>query len=72
MVPVVRALVEAAHREHRHAPRRSRLCVRLGASIVNDVTGFTDQATIDLAASTDGLRGGTRASYLRICHTAAP
>ena len=55
VVPVVRALVEAGaivSIDTRHA-EVARLCVRLGASIVNDVTGFTDQAMIDLAATTD-------------------
>ncbi len=55
IVPVVRALVEegaVVSVDTRH-PEVAELCVRLGASIVNDVTGFTDQRMIDLAAASD-------------------
>ncbi len=55
VVPVVRALVAEGAPvsiDTRHA-EVARMCVRLGASVVNDVTGFTDQRMIDLAAETD-------------------
>ena len=55
VVPVVRALVEAGavvSIDTRHADV-ARMCVRLGASIVNDVTGFTDPQMVQVAADTD-------------------
>ena len=54
VVPVVRALAEAGALvsiDTRHA-EVARLCVRLGAAIVNDVTGFTDPAMVAVAADT--------------------
>ena len=72
VIPVVRALVEAGavvSIDTRHADV-ARMCVRLGAAIVNDVSGFTDPEMVDVVAETscgciimhwnrDGL--GTRA-----------
>ena len=55
IVPVVRALVDAGacvSVDTRHA-EVAKMCVRLGASIINDVTGFTDPDMVDVAASTD-------------------
>ena len=55
VVPVVRALVEAGaivSVDTRHA-EVARMCVRLGASIVNDVSGFTDPEMVAVAADTD-------------------
>lgn len=54
VVPVVRALVEegAIVSVDTRYPEVAELCCRLGADIINDVTGFTDQKMIDLAAST--------------------
>lgn len=54
VVPVVRALVERGaivSIDTRHADV-ARMCVRLGASIVNDVTGFTDPEMVKVAADT--------------------
>ena len=54
VVPVVRALVDAGavvSVDTRHADV-ARMCVRLGAAIVNDVTGFTDPEMVDVAADT--------------------
>lgn len=54
VIPVVRGLVEAGAivsidtRHHDVA----RMCVRLGAAIVNDVEGFTDPAMVQVAADT--------------------
>ena len=55
IVPVVRALVEAGavvSVDTRHADV-ARMCVRLGAAIVNDVSGFTDPEMVAVAADTD-------------------
>ena len=55
VVPVVRALVEAGavvSVDTRHADV-ARMCVRLGAAIVNDVSGFTDPEMVQVAADTD-------------------
>lgn len=55
VVPVVRALVEAGavvSIDTRHADV-ARMCVRLGAAIVNDVSGFTDPEMVAVAADTD-------------------
>lgn len=55
VVPVVRALVEAGacvSVDTRHA-EVAKMCVRLGAAIINDVTGFTDPAMVEVAASCD-------------------
>lgn len=52
IVPVVRALVAAGaivSVDTRHA-EVARMCVRLGAAIINDVTGFTDPAMVAAAA----------------------
>ncbi|MCI1665730.1 MAG: dihydropteroate synthase [Atopobiaceae bacterium] len=54
VVPVVRDLVEAGaivSVDTRHADV-AKMCVRLGASIVNDVTGFTDPKMVQMAADT--------------------
>lgn len=54
VVPVVRGLVAAGATvsiDTRHADV-AKMCVRLGASIVNDVSGFTDPAMVEVAAST--------------------
>ncbi|HBO62016.1 MAG TPA: dihydropteroate synthase, partial [Olsenella sp.] len=54
IVPVVRALVEAGavvSVDTRHADV-ARMCVRLGAAIVNDVSGFTDPEMVRVAADT--------------------
>ena len=54
VVPVVRALVEAGavvSVDTRHA-EVARICVRLGAAIINDVSGFTDPEMVDVAADT--------------------
>jgi 2-amino-4-hydroxy-6-hydroxymethyldihydropteridine diphosphokinase len=54
VVPVVRDLVEAGavvSVDTRHADV-ARMCVRLGASIVNDVTGFVDPEMVKVAADT--------------------
>ena len=54
IVPVIRELVAAGaivSVDTRHA-EVARLCVRLGASIINDVTGFSDPAMIKVAATT--------------------
>ncbi len=54
IVPVVRALVEAGaivSVDTRHADV-ARMCVRLGAAIVNDVSGFTDSEMVKVAADT--------------------
>lgn len=55
IVPVVRGLVaEGAivSVDTRHADV-AKMCARLGASIINDVTGFTDPAMVQVAAETD-------------------
>lgn len=55
VVPVVRALVAegaCVSVDTRH-PEVARMCVRLGASIINDVTGFTDPAMVEVAADCD-------------------
>ena len=55
VVPVVRALAEAGavvSIDTRHADV-ARMCVRLGAAIVNDVSGFTDPDMVAVAADTD-------------------
>ncbi len=55
VVPVVRALAEAGavvSIDTRHAPT-AKICVRLGASIVNDVTGFTDPEMLDVVANSN-------------------
>ncbi len=55
IVPVVRALVaEGAivSVDTRHADV-AKMCVRLGASIINDVSGFTDPDMVQVAASTN-------------------
>ena len=55
VIPVVRGLVEAGavvSIDTRHA-EVARMCARLGAAIINDVSGFTDQEMIDVAADTD-------------------
>ena len=55
IVPVIRALVDAGavvSVDTRHADV-ARMCVRLGAAIVNDVTGFTDPEMVQVAADTD-------------------
>lgn len=55
IVPVVRALVAAGaivSVDTRHA-EVARMCVRLGASIINDVTGFTDPAMVQVAANSN-------------------
>lgn len=52
VVPVVRQLLDAGALvsvDTRHAAV-ARLCVRLGAQIINDVTGFTDPEMVRLAA----------------------
>ncbi len=54
VIPVVRALVEAGaivSIDTRHA-EVARMCVRLGAAIINDVSGFTDPEMVDVAADT--------------------
>ncbi len=54
VVPVVRALVAAGALvsiDTRHADV-ARMCVRLGADVVNDVSGFTDPEMVDVAADT--------------------
>lgn len=55
VVPVVRGLVAAGaivSIDTRHA-EVARMCLRLGASIVNDVSGFTDADMVELVASSD-------------------
>ena len=55
IVPVVKALVDAGavvSVDTRHA-EVARMCVRLGAQIVNDVSGFTQEDMIELAAEGD-------------------
>ena len=55
VVPVVRGLVAegaVVSIDTRHADV-AKMCVRLGASIVNDVTGFTDPEMVQVAAETD-------------------
>ena len=54
IVPVIRELVDAGaivSVDTRH-PDVAKMCVRLGASIVNDVTGFTNPDMVEVAAST--------------------
>lgn len=53
VIPVVRALADAGaivSIDTRHAST-AKMCVRLGASIVNDVTGFTDPQMVDVVAN---------------------
>lgn len=55
IVPVVRELVAQGaivSVDTRHA-QVAKICVRLGASIINDVTGFTDPAMVEVAAACD-------------------
>ena len=55
VVPVVRELVDAGavvSVDTRH-PEVARMCARLGAAIINDVTGFTDPAMVEMAAETE-------------------
>ncbi|MGI6231052.1 MAG: 2-amino-4-hydroxy-6-hydroxymethyldihydropteridine diphosphokinase [Tractidigestivibacter sp.] len=55
VVPVVRALVAAGaivSINTRHASV-AKMCVRLGASIINDVTGFTDPDMVQVVSETD-------------------
>ena len=57
IVPVIRGILAAAPTavvsvDTRH-PAVARVCVRLGVSIVNDVTGFTDPAMVQVAAESD-------------------
>lgn len=55
VVPVVRALVASGavvSVDTRHADV-AKMCMRLGASIVNDVEGFTDPAMMKVAADTN-------------------
>ena len=56
IVPVVRALVAegaVVSVDTRHADV-AKICVRLGAAIINDVTGFTDPKMVEVAAESDG------------------
>ena len=55
IVPVVRALVEAGaivSVDTRHA-QVAKMCLRLGASIINDVSGFTDPQMVAVVAESD-------------------
>lgn len=57
VVPVIRKILAAAPSailsiDTRHADV-AKMCVRLGVSIVNDVTGFTDPAMVEVAATTN-------------------
>ena len=55
IVPVVRALVAegaVVSVDTRHADV-ARICARLGAAIINDVTGFTDPKMVEVAAETE-------------------
>ena len=55
VVPVIRGLVEEGaivSIDTRHA-ELAKMCVRLGASIINDVSGFTDPAMVEVAAAMD-------------------
>ena len=55
IVPVVRALVEAGaivSVDTRHA-QVAKVCLRMGASIINDVSGFTDPAMISVVADSN-------------------
>lgn len=57
VVPVIRGILERAPQtvisiDTRHASV-AKMCVRLGASIINDVTGFSDPEMIKVAAQTD-------------------
>ena len=55
VVPVVRRLVALGAPisiDTRHA-EVAKMCVRLGASIVNDVSGFTDPEMVEVAANSD-------------------
>lgn len=55
IVPVVRALVAegaVVSVDTRHADV-AKICVRLGAAIINDVTGFTDPKMVEVAAESD-------------------
>lgn len=56
VVPVIRGILECAPHaiisiDTRHADV-AKMCVRLGASIINDVTGFSDPKMIEVAAQT--------------------
>lgn len=56
VVPVIRGILAKAPDailsiDTRHA-EVAKLCVRLGVSIINDVSGFTDPAMVDVAAQT--------------------
>lgn len=55
VVPVVRELLDAGALvsvDTRH-PSVAELCVRLGAHVLNDVTGFTDPAMVRIAAESE-------------------
>lgn len=57
VVPVIRGILEQAPQailsiDTRHAPV-AKMCARLGVSIINDVTGFTDPAMVEVAAQTN-------------------
>ncbi len=55
IVPVIRGLVAegaVVSVDTRHA-EVARMCARLGTAIINDVTGFTDPAMVQVAAETD-------------------
>ena len=55
ILPVVKGLVAegaVVSIDTRHA-EVARMCLRLGASIINDVTGFTDPAMVEAAAQSD-------------------
>ena len=55
IVPVVRVLVAegaVVSVDTRHADV-AKICVRLGAAIINDVTGFTDPKMVEVAAESD-------------------
>lgn len=55
IVPVVRELVAAGaivSVDTRHA-EVAKMCARLGASVINDVSGFTDPAMVEVAATTN-------------------
>lgn len=57
VVPVIRGILQKAPTaclsiDTRHA-NVAKMCVRLGVSIINDVTGFTDPAMIEVAAESD-------------------
>ena len=57
VVPVIRKIIAAVPDaiisiDTRH-PEVAKMCVRLGASIINDVTGFTNPAMVDVAAGSN-------------------